>query len=72
MTDEEIEEYKNNYRVCFWRYYDWQTFINDELKYLPADHPFMEKVYEWKKRYTNIPEKPGQQLAMNIGEENEW
>lgn len=52
-----------------WRYYDWQTFINDELKYLPADHPFIQKIYEWKKQYRNIPETPVPQLTMKLDDE---
>lgn len=71
MPPDEAQEWEGAYRLAFVRYYDWQTFINDELKYLPADHPFMQKVYQWKERYKNIPEKPVQQLALNIGEETD-
>lgn len=70
MTLDEIEEYKDDYRLCWWRYYDWQTFINDELKYLPKDHPFIKDIYQWKEKYRNIPDVPASQLTLKINEED--
>lgn len=69
MTDEEIKEYEQDYRLCFWRYFDWDTFVNDELKYLHPDHPFIAEVNEWRKTYRNIPDKPNAQLTMSIDNE---
>jgi hypothetical protein len=66
MTDEEIEEYKGCYRVAMYRYHDWETLINDEMKYLPVDHPFIQKLIEAMNEFRNIPEKPNRQSRMNF------
>ena len=66
MTPEEIEEWQGSTRCAMFRYHDWETLTNDELKYLPADHPFIQKLVEAKEKFKNIPEKPNKQTKMNF------
>jgi hypothetical protein len=53
-------------RRVMYRYHDWETLINDELKYLPADHPFIAKLIEAKNEYRNIPQKPSKQIKIDF------
>lgn len=73
MTQDEVEEWQGAYRLAMYRYYDWQTFINDEMKYIPEDHPLIQKILEAKEsgRFHLIPKKPQTQLALPINQEEE-